>query len=251
MRALLARLIGFQKHLSERFDDLLPEKFQVDGNTHFQERFAPSHIPEGALVYDVGGGRRPFLSPEEKARRGLRVVGIDIDQEELMRAPRGAYDEAVRADITQYRGRGDADVAICQALLEHVADTPSAFAGVASCLKTGGRALLFAPSRNAVYARVNLMLPENIKRRILYLLHPELEGKAGFPSHYHRCTLAEFERIAGEKGFAVLEKRAYYSSAYFRFFAPLHILWRAWLCAFHLVAKERAAETFSVALRKI
>ncbi len=251
MRALLFRFIGFQKYLSQRFDDLLPEKFRIDGNMHFQERFALSHIPEGALVYDVGGGKRPFLSPEEKARRKLRVVGLDIDEEELMRAPLGAYDEAIRADITEYCGRGDADVAICQALLEHVADTPSAFAGVASVLKTGGRALLFAPSRNAVYARINLMMPENLKRKILHFLHPELEGKAGFPSYYDCCTLAEFEKIAGEKGFAVLEKRAYYSSEYFRFFTPLHILWRVWLCAFHLFAKERAAETFSVALRKI
>ena len=250
MRAPPARFIRFNKYLSRRFDELLPGKFRVDGNAHFQQNFAPPHIPDGALVYDVGGGKRPFHSAEEKARLNLRVVGLDIDQSELARAPRGAYDEVIRADITEYRGRADADVVICQALLEHVPDAASAFAGLASILRKGGVALLFAPSRNAVYARVNLLTPESLKRRMLRLLFPELDDKTGFPAYYDCCTLAAFEETARASGLTVVEKRAYYRSDYFSFLAPLHVFWRCWLCVFHLLARERAAETFSVALRK-
>ena len=251
MRGLPGKFIDFNKFLSRRFDTFLPEKFQMDGQAHFREQFAPPHIPGGALVYDVGGGKHPLHSREEKVLRGLHVVGLDIDEGELTRAPTGAYDATIRADITEYRGREDADVVICQALLEHVADTKSAFAGLASILKKDGVALLFTPSKNALYARVNRVIPEKLKRGLLRQVYPELAGKTGFPGHYHRCTLPEFEEMARGASFAVVQKRAYYSSEYFSFFAPFHVLWRLWLWGFYLMARERAAETFGLALRKI
>ena len=250
MRGLPGKFIDFNKHLSRNFDAMLPKKFRVDGHTHFRKEFAPPHIPEGALVYEVGGGQHPLHSCEEKTQRGLQVVGLDIDQGELTSAPHGAYDELIQADITEYRGRADADAVICRAMLEHVIDTPAAFAGLASILKKDGVALLFAPSRNALYARVNLFFPERPKRKLLGLLYPELAKKSAFPGRYHRCTLSEFEEMAHGQGLAVIQKKAYYYSGYFSFFAPLHVLWRAWLWIFFLLARERAAETFSLALRK-
>ncbi len=250
MRGLPGKFIDFNKYLSKGFDRVLSRDFRVDGHTHFRKKFAPPHIPEGVLVYEVGGGKRPLHTLDEKARRGLRVVGLDIDQGELTSAPRGAYDETIRADITEYRGCGNADVVIGQALLEHVTDTAAAFAGLASILKKGGVALLFAPSRNAAYARVNLILPERLKRKLLGRLYPELAEKAGFQGRYHRCTLSDFEEMARGEGLAVIKKKAYYYSEYFSFFAPLHVLWRLWLWVFFFLARERAAETFSLALRK-
>ena len=251
MRGLPGKFIDFNKYLSRRFDALLPDVFRVDGHRHFKEKFAPPHIPEGALVYEVGGGKNPLLSMDEKVLWGLRVFGLDINDGELSKAPTGAYDATIRADITRYRGREDADVVICQALLEHVTDTNSAFAGLASILKKDGVALLFTPSKNALYARVNQFIPERLKNKLLRLLYPELAGKSGFPCRYHRCTLPEFEEMARRQGLDVLQKRAYYYSEYFSFFTPLHVFCRVWLCVFYLLSRDRAAETFSLALRKI
>ena len=241
-RELPARFLGFNKYLSKRFEGLLPEKFHVDGNTHFREAFAPPHIPDGALVYDVGGGKRPFFSAEEKARRNL--------SKELTSAPTGTYDETVCADIMKYRGRGNADVVICQALLEHVSNTEAAFAGLGSILKKDGLALVFAPSRNAVYARINLIIPEKWKRSMPRLLFPELDGIVGFPSYCDRCTPAALEKLARAQGLAVIEKKPCCRSDSFIFFAPLHVLWRLWIVVFRLLARDQAAETFSLALRK-
>ena len=250
MRGLPGKFIDFNKYLSRNFDAMLPKKFRVDGHTHFRKEFAPPHIPEGALVYEVGGGKHPLHSREEKTRRCLRIIGLDIDHGELICASCGAYDETIRADITEYRGRADADAVICRAMLEHVIDTPAAFAGLASILKKGGVALLFTPSRNALYARVNLLIPERLKRNLLRFFYPELAEKSDFPGRYYRCTLPEFEEMARGQGLAVIQKKAYYYSKYFSFFAPLHVLWRAWLWVYFLLARERAAETFSLALRK-
>ena len=78
---------------------------------------------------------------------GLTVVGIDIDQAELDRAPQGIYDRTICADVSQLRGNADADLLICLAVLEHVRDVSAAFTSIASCLKPGGKALIFDPSR--------------------------------------------------------------------------------------------------------
>ncbi|MEK6709066.1 MAG: methyltransferase domain-containing protein [Nitrospinota bacterium] len=250
MPGFLHNLIESQKKLSRWLDSPLPEKFRIDGNTHFQQVIAPRHLRPEAVVYDIGGGKTPLVTPEEKVRLGLRVIGLDIDADELGKAPPGSYDEMICADIAQFRGRGDGDFVICRTVLEHVTDVPAAFEGIVSMLKRGGLALIFVPSRNAVYARLNLMLPQSFKRRMLRFLFPELGERIGFPSYYQRCTIPDFVKMAGEAGLDLLEKRAYYLSEYFSFFAPAHLLWRAWIMLFYLLREERAAETFSLVLEK-
>ncbi len=71
---------------------------------------------------------------------------------------------------------------ICQALLEHVPSTERAFRAIGSLLKPGGLALIFAPSRNAVFARLNLLLPQRLKRAILFAVFPESRYRDGYSS---------------------------------------------------------------------
>ena len=102
------------------------------------------------------------MSAESKRRLGARVVGLDISQSAPDAAPAGAYDQVVCADLTAYQGRGDADFVICQTLMEHVTNVEQAFRALSSILKPGGGLLVFTPSRNAVFARLNLLLPEGL-----------------------------------------------------------------------------------------
>jgi SAM-dependent methyltransferase len=242
--------IGLQKRLSKRFDLLLPDHFRVDGNSDFIDRFARRWVAPGNVVYDIGGGKQPLLSPEEKTRLGLRIIGVDIDASELRSAAPGAYDEVCCTDITKFDGRGDADVVICQALLEHVSDVQAALANIATILKPGGRVLVFVPSRNAIFARLNLIIPQNLKRRMLFAIHPAARIEQGFPAFYDRCTPRQFKRMIRTMGLQVEEERLYYISSYFNFFAPLYVLWRLWMLSFFLFDRENSAETFSMVIRK-
>jgi 2-polyprenyl-6-hydroxyphenyl methylase/3-demethylubiquinone-9 3-methyltransferase len=205
---------------------------------------------EGAKVYDVGGGRRACIPLETKEKLSLRVVGLDISARELSLAPAGSYDQIVCADVTAYEGHADADIAICETLLEHVVDNELAFRALASIVKPGGLLLLFVPSRRAMFARLNVALPEELKRQVLFLLHPKSRGKQGFPAYYDRCTPGEFRELAARHGFFVEEERLYWRSEYFAFFAPLYMAWRGWVLASRAVLADDAAETFSLALRK-
>jgi SAM-dependent methyltransferase len=244
------KLIQFQTWLSICFDRLLPPAFRVDGNRDFLDSVVPENVRPGTVVYDVGGGKNPVISPQRKARLGLRVVGVDIDAAELADAPAGSYDQTACADITRYQGAGDADLVICQALLEHVRDTEGAFRAISSILKPGGRALVFVPSRNAVYARLNLLLPEAWKRWILFSIFPSMERDHGFPAFYNQCTPAGFSRLSSLHQLETENRRLYFQSDYFRFFFPLHALWRLWTLLFRLIGGPAAAETFTLVLRK-
>ncbi len=231
-------------------DDCLPPLFRVDGNLDFLDRVVPQRLRPGSMTYDVGGGKNPVVGRDLKQRLGLRVTGLDIDHAELAAAPQGLYDRTICADITEYRGACDGDLVICQALLEHVPDTGRALENIAGLLKPGGRALVFIPSRNAVYAKMNLLLPEKLKRWILFGIFPSMSRDHGFRAYYDRCTPRAIEESARRCGLAVEERYLYYRSDYFRFFVPLHAIWRTWQMAFQRLVGDEAAETFTFVFRK-
>ena len=201
-------------------------------------------------MYDIGGGKNPYINQETKHKLKLKIIGLDIDQDELNRAPVDAYDKTICADVTEFRGKSDADLIICQALLEHVKNVDHAFAAIASILKPGGLALIFVPSRNALYARINLLLPQSLKKKILHTIYPKTRESQGFPSYYDQCTPHDFRRLAKKHNLSVEKESFHYISSYFSFFFPLYLLWRLWILGFHAVAGEQAAETFCMALKK-
>lgn len=250
MLKMLRSIINSQVWLSRKLDCLFPEKFTIDGNLDFLTRIAPSFLRKDIVVYDIGGGKNPYISVLKKEELSIQVVGLDISGDELLRAPAGAYDKTVCADITSYIGSGDADVVLCQALLEHVPDVSKAIQSISSIVKKGGDVVIFVPSRNAVFARLNLILPQRIKEALLYYIFPSAKHNQGFPSFYDKCTLKQFRKMAEQHNFDVVEEHCYFVSSYFSFFFPLYLFWRVWIFIFYFFSGDNAAETFSVVLRK-
>jgi SAM-dependent methyltransferase len=247
---LFRLFVNSQIKLSNWFDSLLPAKYSIDGYVNFSTTILPGYIRENSVIYDIGGGKNPYLTNEMKSRIRCKVVGLDIDENELNAAPHAAYDKTIAADITEYKGNEDGDLVICMTLLEHVKDVEMALVGIRSCLKIGGICALFVPSKNAMFTRINRILPEKFKRQILFLLFPNAKKCQGFPAYYNRCTPSDINDIAQSLGFEILDERYYYISTYFSFFFPLYILWRIYLLGFHWIAKEQAAETFGFVLKK-
>lgn len=248
---MIRKFIDWNIRASRAFDQLLPAVYRVDGNSDFKKSFAPRWLKPNMRVVDIGGGKNPFISTDRKKSLAIHVTGVDISAQELERAPADAYDKTICGDISKSTGGGDADLCICQAVLEHVQDVEAAFVSIASFLKPGGVALIFVPSRNAVFARLNLLFPERLKRYLLFTIYPQTRRDQGFPSYYDRCTPAEFRAMAEHAGLEVKEAKYYYVSSYFTFFAPMHVLWRAWILLFRGAANEQAAETFCMALKRV
>lgn len=247
---LLNRVIQQQRRWSAAIERLLPVALRCDGYMEFGARVVPAYLYENALVFDFGGGKQPTVDRATKANFKLNLVGIDIDPKELARAPEGTYDSIITADIATYRGDGQADIVICRALLEHISDVSGAFLAISTALRPGGRALIFVPSRNAVFARFNLILPERLKRVVLFALFPEAERGQGFAAFYDRCTPKQMEKLAIASGLRVEARHLYWYSGYFTFLVPLHLIWRAWSFIFKALAPVQSAETFTMVLVK-
>lgn len=247
---MLRQFLDSQIRWSLCVERRLSPDLTIDGYVDFVERIVPKYLKPGQVVYDVGGGKRPYVSVEQKTALGLTIVGVDISQDELDRAPAGVYDRTICADVSRLRGDADADLLICLAVLEHARDVRGALNAIATCLKPGGRALIFVPSRNAVFARLNLMVPEALKRRLLYLIFPQSRGQQGFPSYYNRCTPRDFARLVAEAGLRLDEEKLYFVSSYLYALFPAYLLWRLAKQLIYLFDRRAAAETFSMVLSK-
>ncbi|MBZ9932643.1 methyltransferase domain-containing protein, partial [Mesorhizobium sp. BR1-1-5] len=249
--SLLRGFVRANVAVSEYLDRALPPRLRADGNSTFATEIAPALLSPDTLVYDLGGGARPLVSLPQKRCLGLVVVGLDLAAEELSKAPDGLYDEQIEADLTVFKGRQDADLVICQATLEHVYDGEGALRGIASCVKPGGLVAIFSPSRNAVFARLNLILPERIKRRLLFAIYPDKgRGHDGFPAFYDKCLPSEVERIAAQNGLELVQRRLFWRSSYFYSFVPAFLAWRLWLGIAALLLGKDAAETYAYVFRR-
>jgi 2-polyprenyl-6-hydroxyphenyl methylase/3-demethylubiquinone-9 3-methyltransferase len=248
---LLETFIRANRKLSGALDRLLPSAVRIDGNKTFIAEYIPRASGPGSIVYDLGGGSRPFVDAATKRRLGLTIVGIDVSAEELAAAPTGIYDRQISADLCTFAGTGEADCVICQAVLEHVPDGAGAMRAIATTLKPGARAFIFAPSRNAIFARLNLLLPQGFKQRMLYRLFPEkAAGHDGFLAYYDRCTPRDVETLAQANGLMVEERRLFWTSSYFSVFTPAYLTWRAIQGLLYLLLGANAAESYIYVLRK-
>lgn len=246
----MRKLIAANVWLSRQFDRLFAPGLRVDGNSDFVRHFAPSYLMSNAVVYDIGGGKQPYLGFHRLNDMECSVVGLDISASELVDAPDGAYARTVVADICHFCGEADADLVICQTLLEHVPDTAAAIRAMSSIVKPGGRVLIFAPCRNAPFARLNLVLGERLKRRILFAIFPHTARAQGFTAYYDRCVPSKVVAVAAECGLQCVALRAYSMSSYFSFCFPLYAIWRIWTGLVRALGWTDLCETFAVAFEK-
>lgn len=252
LKKAIVLFVNMNRAVSRAFDRLLPEDMVRDGNGTFIHKTVPGLLRAGMTVYDVGGGSRPFLTPARRAELSAKVVGLDISAEELAAAPAGSYDKCIVADLAKFRGDETGDLVICQSTLEHVRDVEGALLGVSSSLRVGGVAAIFAPCRNAIFAKLNVLLPQRLKERVLFSIFPEkADGHDGFPAFYDRCTPKEVVKLAEACGLKVIDTQLYWKSSYFSFFFPAYLLWRAWTLFARYILGQQYCETFGLVLEKV
>jgi 2-polyprenyl-6-hydroxyphenyl methylase/3-demethylubiquinone-9 3-methyltransferase len=247
---LIKNFISWQMSISKKFDGLLPEALRIYGTADFDTEVLPSYLRSGMTVYDIGGGKHPNLTPEQKNNFDLAVVGLDISGEELENAPAGIYDKVIVADICDTNRTGEADLVICRALLEHVADCKAAIKNIAALTNKGGTILIFVPCKNALYSRLNMLLPEKLKRKLLNYTLAKNAERHGFKAYYDCCTPEEFIAIARQSGLELVERRLYYASNYFSVLTPVHILWRFYQLGIRAIKADNWCETFILVFRK-
>lgn len=245
---LANRFLYVNKRLSWYFDKLFARRLKTPWPC---EKFDPNRlISHGMKVADIGGGKKPFIKKEQVQFFGIEYFGLDIDEAELKAAPVGTYSDTLVIDLTELPGayKPNFDLIYCLNTLEHIRDADAAITAIVQMLKPGGLCYLSVPCRKAVFARLNKVLPESMKRRILHFMFPKKKGD-GFPAFYDRATPAEYCGIFERQGVEVLHFSVSYWSSYFSAFFPAYIIWRLF-SVFQLIFSDDYCESFRFVFRR-
>src|SRR5579871_6364740 len=101
-------------------------------------------LPKGGIsIYEAGGGSTSFLPLELLDRAEVTVVDIDTEQDR-----KSDYaQKKVLGDVQTYRfPRGSFDLVTCYNVIEHLGNVDAALDRFCEALKSGGLALIGAPS---------------------------------------------------------------------------------------------------------
>jgi 2-polyprenyl-6-hydroxyphenyl methylase/3-demethylubiquinone-9 3-methyltransferase len=221
----IARFAAINAKISRGFDRLL--RFPPPRAGTIQPYEPAQMFVEASRVGDVGGGKKPFAWAAGLDSAGKEYIGLDLDPDELKRAPAGTYSEVRVVDICDPPKdlEGRFDLILCRNTLEHVVNVAAAIEGLSLMSVPGGRCFLELPCRHAAFARLNMVLPNELKRRMMHAVFPHKSGD-GFPAFYDQCLPSKIEQLANRSGFEKLAERRSYRSTYFGFFFPLYVVWR-------------------------
>ncbi len=208
-------------------------------------------LPDGAVVLDLGGGRR-FVYRGSVAPPGrLRVIAVDISPAEL--ALNSDVAETLAADVATGLPLPDesADLILSRALLEHVDGVPAVIGHMARVLKPGGVTLHMVPCRYSLFGMAARLLPFEPLLRLTHAVMPHTRGHVEFPVVYDHCWPQALEREFRCAGFREVQCEVTWAChGYFEAVFPLFLLHAAWeQAARRLRARRLAAYTVVRAVR--
>ena len=221
--SLLQRFLLANRRLSGRFDSrgdvALYRRYDADVAQALRA------LPRGAVVADVGGGRKCSFASALPLDRKLTIVAIDISAEEL--AANETADRSVVADVSRHipLADGEIDLLVSRTLLEHVPDLRGAVKEMARVLKPGARTIHLLPCRYALFAIVARVMPFGLAKRLLHLAIPQAKGVVEFDVVYDRAHPRALERAFREAGFRdVAIECTWDQTDYFQAFFPVFLL---------------------------
>jgi SAM-dependent methyltransferase len=164
------------------------------GETRYQREwglefwgFVNDAMRPGIAILDVGAGRRPTISPEERPA-DIEYVGLDVSAEELELSAPGSYDEKVVADagLLQPQLVDRFDLVVAWQVLEHFSDLPSAAEAFRSYAREGGWFVACLSGRYAAFAIANRFLPTKVGRGVVARLMRRPIDEV-FEAYYDHC----------------------------------------------------------------
>ena len=178
---------------------------------------------EGGLVrlIEIGGGRRPLLTPQQAEAQGIAYTVNDISARELAMGPQGIRRRPVRRRRRCRSRRARA------ARSRHLAHGDGARArrrpgvgNMANLLAPGGVALAFHPTLYAPPFVINWLIPERLTAPVLkFFFSDRHDGDfPKFPARYDLCTAdpAVIEPALRRAGFREVLSAPFWGDRYFR-----------------------------------
>jgi ubiquinone/menaquinone biosynthesis C-methylase UbiE len=205
-------------------------------------------LPDGATVLDLGGGRRCVYAGAVPEDRDIRLVAVDLSEEEL--ALNHTVDETRRADVSEELPFEDSsvDLVLSRALLEHVDGVPDAVHNMRRVLRPGGVALHLIPGRWSLFGMAARFLPFEPLLKVVHAVMPWTRGQVEFDVHYDHCDPKAIKQVFAESGWRRVNIRVcwaqpgYFEAVYPLFLAHAAYEWvvrklRLWKLASYMVVR--------------
>jgi SAM-dependent methyltransferase len=180
---------------------------------------------KGGLVrlLEIGGGRRPLLTPQQAQAAGITYTVNDISARELELGPRefgrALFDVAGGVDPKEH---GRHDLIISRMVMEHVRDAARAWTNMANLLAPGGVALAFHPTLYAPPFVMNWLIPDRLTAPALkFFFSDRHDGEfPKFPARYDLCIAdpGVIEPAVNQAGFREALSAPFWGDRYFRHF---------------------------------
>ena len=220
---LFRKLINININLSRSFEKLF--QFNSDDRNLLMGLFNSFSGLES--IADVGGGKKPAKAMIGKADVDFkRYDGFDISIDEL-NAARHLYTNIYKIDLTKKINdfNNTYDFVICLNTLEHVLDAEQSIKNLSAMLSEGGKLYIKLPCKHAAFAKLNLIMPNDLKKSIMHKLLPGKVGD-GFKVYYDKSTPKDIVKICKDCGLDVININLVKWSSYFSVFFPLYVAWR-------------------------
>lgn len=146
---------------------------------------------EARKVLEVGGGRFPFLTPEEAQVRNVELTVNDIFESELELAPdifqKRCFD--IAGDLPEDAGLGKFDFIFSRMVFEHVKDARKGWSNIYRLLAPGGLGFAYVPTMWSPPFVFNRMTPEALSAWVLRKIDSDRtqERVPKFPAYYDLC----------------------------------------------------------------
>lgn len=181
-----------------------------------------AELHSGAVVLDIGAGRRSALADLRPER--VRLVAVDVSVDELAR--NADITERVVADATRHLPFTDAsvDMVASKFLLEHLADVEGFIRESARVLRPGGMFIHVFPATFAPFAMLGRLIPSAVATRLLAATLPETKETRRFKAEYDRCYAGAIVQLLEQHGFVIERLHvSWYQSHYFKSLLPLFV----------------------------
>lgn len=223
-RGLFQRFVVANRRLSRLVEQYLPQA-RTNPSAVFSRIVAERvrQLGYGAVVLDVGAGRRSVLAGWPRA--GMRLIAVDSSWDEL-RENRDA-DERLLADVCCGIPLSDqsVDMIISRHVMEHLPNAAAFVSESARLLRPDGCYVHFFSCRFALFSILNRLLPRSWTSPILRTTMPGDGESERFAARYHSCWPSAFCRLLRQAGLTVdFSHLSYYGSHYLGFLFPAYLL---------------------------
>lgn len=189
---------------------LLKEKFypesqfsgitSVDGTVLFYSQVHGIARPD-SVVLDIGCGRGRFDEDPVPFRRELRilkgkvkrVIGIDVDEAGYQNPHLDDF-RKIENDVWPIED-GSIDVAVCDFVLEHIADPEGFFREASRVLAPGGVFCARTPNAMGYVALISRMIPDRFHAKVVSKVQENRKEEDVFPTYYRCNSRSKLRRL--------------------------------------------------------